>query len=628
MRKLAIEPMTEAERPLHRPGRPAQDASQRTHHARPLATLWLPLGLLGVLGLLAGLAAGPWNHVPAQAAERPGAPKAASQLTEEEREVRAQAEAFLKQYLSELAALDKVASLADWEAATTGKAEAFAASARANLALRKFHSDPQAYRRVQELLKQRELLSRGQARSLELAQRAYRPNQLPPELLKRLVDLSTEIERTFKTFRAEMDGRRWSNNELLHILSKETDSSRRQKAWEALKQVGAAAGPKLRELAELRNESARELGFKDYWEMKIRLQEHDPEQLLAIFDELDRLTRGPFTRMKRKMDGELVDRFGVEPGELMPWHYDNPFFQAPPPSAAVDLDEFYEDKTKEEIVEIARRFFAEIGLPVDGVLARSDLYEREGKDQHAFCTDIDRQGDVRILCNVRPTAEWMDTTLHELGHAVYDLGIDRRLRFNLRSPAHIFTTEGVAMLFGALGKDPEWMVAHAGADKARAAELAPAILEQRRREQLIFARWTLVMLHFEKALYEDPQRELNTLWWDLKERYQLLKRPPGRDLPDWAAKPHFTIAPVYYHNYMLGELFAAQLRHRLAELAADQGTSGRPGLQTGKQLGDFLRQEVFRPGKALKWPQFVRRVTGEPLTARYFAEEVKGEPGT
>lgn len=551
------------------------------------------------------------------------APQPTAGTAGEERKVRAEAEAFLKKYLSQLAELEIAAARADWKAATTGQPEAFAASAEARFALCRFHSDAAAYRQVEELLEHREQLSPAQVRALEVAEREYRPNQLPPEMLKRLVDLSTEIERRFKTFRAEMDGRRWSNNELLEILSKQTDSARRQAAWEALKQVGAAVAPRLRELAELRNQAARELGFANYWEMMIRLQEHDPEQLLAIFGELERLTRLPFAEMKRELDRELAARFGVEPGQLMPWHYDNPFFQAAPASAAVDLDEFYQQKSKEEIIEIARRFYAGIGLPVDGILARSDLYEREGKDQHAFCTDIDRAGDVRILCNVRPTAEWMDTTLHELGHGVYDLGVDQGLLFNLRGPAHIFTTEGVAMLFGALGKNPGWMIACAGADKARVDELAPAILEQRRREQLIFARWTLVMLHFEKAFYEDPGRDLNTLWWDLKERYQQLQRPPGRDLPDWAAKPHLTSAPVYYHNYMLGELFAAQLRHRLAELAGHQGPTATLNFQGRKEFGEFLRREVFMPGKTLKWPAFVRRATGEPLTARYFAEEVK-----
>ena len=53
------------------------------------------------------------------------------------------------------------------------------------------------------------------------------------------------------------------------------------------------------------------------------------------------------------------------------------------------------------------------------MLARSDLYEKPGKSPHAFCTDIDREGDVRVLANIVPNEYWMGTMLHELGHSVY-----------------------------------------------------------------------------------------------------------------------------------------------------------------------------------------------------------------
>jgi peptidyl-dipeptidase A len=537
--------------------------------------------------------------------------------------MKAEALSFLDQYRQDLARLEMAASLAEWKAATTGKEEDFEASAEATLALSKYHSDPETYRRLEKLMAVRGELSPVQARALDLALLAYRRNQLPPELLKKMVDLATEIRRLFNTYRAEFDGKKLSNNDLLEMLADETDSARRQAIWEALKQVGAVVSPKLVELAELRNEAARTLGFDNFWEMSVRLQEIDPKELLAIFDELERLTREPFAGMKARMDRELSRRFGVEPEAIMPWHYDNPFFQAAPPSDKVDLDEFYDKKTKEEIVEIARRFFGDVGLPIDAVLAQSDMYEREGKDQHAFCISIDRADDVRTLCNVKPTEEWMDTVLHEEGHAVYDLGINRLLPYNVREPAHPFTTEGVAMLFGALAKTPSWMVAYAGADRDRVAELAEPIRQQRRREQLIFARWTLVMLHSEKALYENPRQDMNALWWDHKERFQMLKRPAGRNLPDWAAKPHFTIAPVYYHSYMMGELFAAQLRASRARLAGSEGAGAEVGFTADKDFGRFLSEKVFRPGSRRPWPEFVRQATGEPLTAKYFAAEVK-----
>ncbi|MBN2474503.1 MAG: M2 family metallopeptidase [Pirellulales bacterium] len=539
------------------------------------------------------------------------------------RNVEADAAVFLARYQRQFAELEQKLTHASWRAENSGKKEDFDAYAEAALALKKFHSSAKSYQRVQTLLRETRQLSPLESRALQVALLAFKSNQLPPEKLEKMLDLSTEIEHAFNTFRAEIDGQRATNNDLLEVLRKENDSPRRREIWEALKQVGGEVAPKLVVLAGLRNEAAQELGYDNYWEMQIKLQEFDPQRLLEIFAELEQLTNEPFRQMKKTLDGELARRFGVQPEALMPWHYDNPFFQAPPPSEAVDLDEFYEGKTKEEIVKIAEEFYGDIGLPIEEIVARSDLYEREGKSQHAFCIDMDRSGDVRTLCNVKPTAEWMDTVLHEQGHAVYAVGIERSLPYNLRDAAHPFTTEGVAMLFGALAKNPAWMVRYAGADSGRLDQVAEAVLEQRRREQLIFARWTLVMLHFEKALYEDPDRDLNGLWWGYVERYQLLKRPSDRNRPDWAAKPHFTSAPVYYHSYMLGELFAAQLRHVLAELADHRGPTSTLSFNGRKQFGAFLRREVFAPGCSLPWPRFVKQATGESLTARYFAAEVR-----
>lgn len=542
------------------------------------------------------------------------------------------AETFLKAYLGELAALEKVETLAYWKAANSGKKEDFAADAKARLALKTLHSDPARYKQIVALLGEGASLAPLTRRSLEIARLAFAENQLPKELLGKLVKASAEIEQIYTAFRGKIGEQTFTNNQLLKVLRTETNEAKRRQAWEALKQVGAAVGPKLVALARIRNEAARTLGYANFWDMQVRLQEHDPKQLLGVFDELARLTDKPFAEMKARLDAELAARFHTRPEALMPWHYDNPFFQAAPPSAAVDLDVFYKGKKKEDIVALARRFYADIGLPADGILARSDLYERPGKDQHAFCTDIDRAGDVRVLTNIKATAEWMDTILHELGHAVYDEHLDPALPFNLRAANHIFTTEGVAMLFGALGKSPDWIRQYAGADSKQVATLAPAIREQRRREQLIFARFTLVMLHFEKALYEHPEQDLNKLWWQLAGRYQGLRVPPGRDLPDWASKPHFTIAPVYYHNYMLGELFAAQLRQKLAHLGeaagaaapAPAGAAATPWFRH-QGLGAYLIEHVFRRGMRDKWPAFVREATGAPLSAAAFAREV-GSP--
>ena len=533
------------------------------------------------------------------------------------------AAAFLRAYNEDFARLERGTNESYWTAANSGKAEDFEVYAGSEVALRVLHSDPGRYRQIVAFLANPDALAPGDLRALEVARLKFEGNQLPADLIKRMVDAAAGIEQTFNTFRPVLGGEKRSNNDLLEAIKVETDSAKRRDLWEGLKQVGGEVAGDLVALAKVRNQAAAVLGYADFWDMMIRSQDNDPGRLIALFEELAEATDEPFRRMKEQMDRELAGRFGLAPEALMPWHYDNPFFQQAPPSESVDLDRFYRQMVREDIVALGARFFSDIGLPADDIVARSDYYEREGKDQHAFCISMDRSGDVRTLLNVKPTAEWMDTMLHETGHAVYEKYIDGRLPYNLREPAHIFTTEAVAMLFGALAKNPTWLVAYAGADPQEVERQEAAILEQRRREQLVFARWTLVMFHFERALYADPEQDLDTVWYDLVERYQLLRRPPGRHVPDWAAKPHFTIAPVYYHNYLLGELFAAQLRATLARRIGHTGNPAAMDLRGHAEIGEFFRDEVFHPGSRLPWPEFVRECTGAPLGIEAYAAEVR-----
>jgi len=115
---------------------------------------------------------------------------------------------------------------------------------------------------------------------------AYLPNQIEPGLLKELVDLGTEIEKNFSTFRGTIDGEKVTDNEIKEILKDQTDSAKRKQAWLASKQVGSAVADDIIRLVKLRNQAAKKLGYANYWEMQIKLQEHDPDKVEAIFEVL------------------------------------------------------------------------------------------------------------------------------------------------------------------------------------------------------------------------------------------------------------------------------------------------------------------------------------------------------
>jgi peptidyl-dipeptidase A len=174
-------------------------------------------------------------------------------------------------------------------------------------------------------------------------------------------------------------------------------------------------------------------------------------------------------------------------------------------------------------------------------------------------------------------------------------------------------------LMGSLVDDPAWLSAIARVPEAEIGEVRERLLWGERADRLVFTRWALVMFRFEKALYQDPDREdLNSLWWDLVERLQLVNRPPGRDEPDWAAKIHVAVAPVYYHNYVLGNLIAAQLRHHLEE----QVTGGEAFFMS-EVSGRYLQEALFGTGARNRWDDAVLGATEERLNPDYFVHSLR-----
>ena len=497
-----------------------------------------------------------------------------------------------------------------WVSATQSSDEADQRRARADLARRSALADPDAFAAVRDARAAPDLQPLVR-RQLDLLHDACLPQQVPDDLRRRLVEIETTVDSTFTTFRGSLDGRRVDDNTILEILHTSDDTVLRRRAWEASKQIGAEVADQVRELARLRNEAARLLGFRDHFELALSTSEMDETRLFATLDEVDRHTRDPFGHWKSTLDDALAARFGCAPETLAPWHLDEPFFQDPPSIGAVDLDELFADQDLEALTV---RTYDGLGLDVRPVLERSDLYAREHKSQHAFCIDIDREGDVRVLCNVEPNERWMDTMLHEFGHAVYDREVRPEVPWLAREAAHPLTTEGVAMFFGRLVRDPKWLRTVARVPSDEIDRLVPRLAQARRAALLTFARWVLVVTHFERRLYRDPDGDLDTWWWDLVEQFQLVRRPPGRHEPDWASKIHLAVVPVYYQNYLYGELVASQLDATLHSRAG--GVVDRPA------AGRFLVENVFGPGASLRWDDLVERATGEPLSARFLADQL------
>jgi peptidyl-dipeptidase A len=521
---------------------------------------------------------------------------------------------YIKHHEQTIVPLYKDYNLKYWDLSLAGSEEGERALVAAKQRYLGVYNNRQEFHQLQQWKAASRSLPPDETRQFKLIYDAFVPNQIEEDVLKEIVEKETHIENLFNTFRADFEGGKASDNQLRDVLKKDPDLVRRKAAWQASKQIGEAVAPALLNLIRVRNREARKLGYPDYYSMMFELQELDERWVFSLFDSLEKLSAPAFAEMKTELDSVLKKRYGATETASYPWLYSDPFFQEYPTAGGGEaLDEIFKES---DIETLTRRHFASIGLDINDLLKSASLYEREGKSQHAFCLDVDREGDVRVLCNIQKNERWMSTMLHEFGHAVYDKFSDHSIPFLLRTPAHILTTEAIAMLNGRMSKSPEWLVKIAGLSQSDAQQVSAQAWNVLRSEMLIFLRWAITFVRFERELYRDPEQNLNQLWWEYVERYQRITPPPNRNSADWASKYHLSNSPAYYQNYVLGELMASQvLRFIHRDVVKSESFVGHP------QVGNFFIDKIFRPGTRYPWNEMLKRATGENLNPEHFIQQ-------
>lgn len=523
------------------------------------------------------------------------------------------AEGFIERLSGTIETLNRRYHQAMWDLDTTGAALHQETLVQARLELHRLFSSASDAARVQAWRSQAGHAPETQ-RVLDLLSLEYLGNRQSDAAAARVAELEARLRLLLANFRGTVAGQAISTNAIRDILLQGSDSEQRRLAWAASKQVGPQAAELILELVGVRNASARQLSYRDYYAYALELQETDEPQLFNLMQELDRSTAQPFAALKEETDGRARRRCGLgASAELYPWHYDDEFFQEAQLASRMELDQLFHGQ---DYIRLAHETFERTGLDVRSVLELSDLAERQGKSQHAYCMCLGHDpAVVRVMANIRANLAQTTTLLHELGHAVYYQGADPRQQYVLRDAAHPSTTEAIALLFGRLTYDSAWLQDVLGLAPEQGRAIGQHTRQHMRFKMLVFTRWVLVMVHFERALYADPRQDLNALWWDLVERFQGLRRPPGRDMPDWATKPHIAQWPVYYHNYIMGELTASQIQHYIENVLGNTAMIRQP------QTGPWLREHLFRCGKLRPWNAALARLTGEMLNPEYFLRQ-------
>lgn len=178
--------------------------------------------------------------------------------------------------------------------------------------------------------------------------------------------------------------------------------------------------------------------------------------------------------------------------------------------------------------------------------------------------------------------------------------------------------ENQSMVLDSLMHDAAWLGRYAHDEQGNVIpwELVEKDMRATHPYAVLQLRGMLAVPYFEKALYELPESELtpaNVL--ALAESVQLEIQGGPSALP-LLAVPHILSdeSSCYYHGYVLAEMSVMQTRQYFLD------TYG--SIVDNPKVGEDLAEAYWRPGNGAPFLELVEKLTGKPLSADAWVEEL------
>ncbi len=438
-------------------------------------------------------------------------------------------------------------------------------------------------------------------------------SQIESEKYKKLLESETKLSHEASSVTLELDGRVYGAAKIDSVRKSSTSSQVMENIAMLYQKNGKAIAPDIIKLVKDRNEIAVSLGFPDYYHLLLEEKDQSSEKIQSLIEEIELRTRDQFFEAKRLIDKKLANRFGVLAEQLRPWHYNDGRTSYLPKSFISKLDSLL---ASTDPIKRASSFFEGIGLPIQDVIDKSEL--RKGNMDATII--IDFKNDIRIIGGISNTFDGLTKILHEGGHATHYKNISDDLPYLLKGPS-LFIAEGIASYFSNLAFDRLWLSEEVSCDEKTKDQITLICQHFRQIDQLFRIRKQMVFAEFEREIYISPDQDLDLLWYDLNLKYLGIIYPKEKGSCFWATNKYFTSLSCNVQNYVVAEVFAAQLKHTI-----DEKILNRKNLciQNNKAVGKYLIDNLFKYGDLLPWEKLIEKATGEPLNSTYLVEELVG----
>lgn len=461
---------------------------------------------------------------------------------------------------------------------------------------------PESWKVIQDLLSGD--ISPPDRRRAEIMEMTFRPYHLSRELndlILAITEITNELSSVLNTFRFSVAGREITSPEISRILLSEPDRNLRKIAYQARTQVNiplVEAG--FLQLLDLRKELASVYGTPDFVHYQLEQQELSP----AIFDSWKEEIKSVLPLMNEIRSG-FSEKIIAE-STVMPW--DVAYISgkiAPELSYRVNMADFYNPVSK---------LFSMFGFDITDMNITYDIFPRKNKSEWGYNFPIDTGIDSRILANVRDRFYEFGVLLHETGHAVHSFTTDPG-EIILNMGISGIVSEGIANLFGGFINHPAFYSQFFTENLDKAGKNFKRLRLWNRVNNLR----SVSRILFDQALYRNRIEnidDIHQLLW--KTNLEVLGQKPCDDKPVWASTIHYTTHPIYFHNYLLGDLMCDMLKQVFIARENVSDVTNKP-----KQFGRFIMDEVINVSGRYPFPELYRRISGEDVSLRYLSERLR-----
>ncbi|MDA0150177.1 M3 family metallopeptidase [Vibrio sp. LaRot3] len=375
------------------------------------------------------------------------------------------------------------------------------------------------------------------------------------------------------------------------------------------------------ELVKRRNQFARSLGYKNYFDYSVLKTEHmSSDELFTILDDFETRTRDVHLTS--------LDNLATSKGaQALEGHN---FVYSYSGDAMRDLDPYVPfSKSLRRWVES----FGRLNIEFSDAELTLDLLDRKGKYQNGFCHGpvpcFYDQGEwvaakVNFTSNAKPDQvgsgySGMNTLFHEGGHAAHFANMKQNAPcYSIEfAPTSMAYAETQSMFCDSLLKDADWLKLYAlNADGQPVPDnIIQNITMSGQPFKAYEERSILVVPYFERALYQldddQLQPELVTkLARDCEKRILGLECSP-RPL---MAIPHLLSdeASCAYQGYLLAHMAVYQTRAYFTEKFGY--------LTDNPEIGPLLAEHYWKPGNSQTHNETIVALTGEGFNAKYLAD--------